>query len=57
MDQCFLKETRSGPNIGRTSKDRMLKGCRKDLCPPKKTMFTYQPSSAKYLIVRTIWLV
>ena len=26
-------------------------------CPPKKTMFTYQPSSAKYLIVRTIWLV
>ena len=36
MDQCSLKETRSGPNIGRTSKDRMLRGVQKRPLPTQE---------------------
>ena len=54
------------PSIKKRGPAQTSAGPRKIVCcrrawsisyPPKKTMFTYQPSSAKYLIVRTIWLV
>ncbi len=54
--QCFLKNEvrpKHRPDLERSYAEEM----RRPSEFPYITIFTYQPSSAKYLIVRTIWLV